>query len=68
MSKKQAYTPPGWNFVNNFLLGTVWDVSGSKGDAYCVELTTRGFTCSCAGFVFYGKCKHTKQVADRFDE
>jgi len=51
------------------LVGTEWSVAGSKKDsAYIVTLTEQGFSCSCAGFNFYGKCKHSTTVVERFDE
>lgn len=68
-SKKQhAYAPSDWVFKGNYFAGTTWNVNGSSNNIYSVELTEQGFTCDCTGFVFHGKCKHTKQVADRFDE
>ena len=67
--KAAFYAPEGWNFKNHMFLGTQWNVPGSKaGSSYEVDLTNRGFTCSCPGFSFRGKCKHTQQVAERFDD
>ena len=39
-------------------------VEGSKGSTYIVrkETTTGEVTCTCPGFKYRGKCKHTKQV------
>ena len=39
-------------------------VEGSKGSIYTVrkETTTGEVTCTCPGFKYRGKCKHTKQV------
>lgn len=68
MTRNNAYSPDGWVFKNNWLIGTEWTVSGSKGNSYTVRITERGFVCDCTGFVFYGKCKHSKGVADKFDE
>ena len=43
-------------------------VAGSKaGSVYVVELTENGFNCSCTGFQFYGKCKHSSQVIEGFE-
>ncbi len=61
--------PDGWNFKNNHLVGTEWSVAGSKaGTFYAVVLTDKGFSCDCTGFQFHGKCKHSNQVAERFDD
>lgn len=66
--KERYYAPEDWNFKNHFLAGTKWQVQGSKKDSqYVVTLTTKGFQCDCAGFTFYGKCKHSKQIAEGFD-
>ena len=67
--KERYYAAEGWNFKNNFLIGTEWTVDGSKaGSSYTVTLTSKGFKCECQGFTFKGKCKHTVMVAERFDE
>jgi hypothetical protein len=39
-----------------------WTVTGSKGDKYTVTKEDNGFTCSCTGFQFRGKCKHIEQI------
>jgi hypothetical protein len=66
--KERYYAPEGWDFKNNFLVGTEWSVAGSKaGSSYVVALTPKGFKCDCTGFTFHGKCKHTTQIAERFD-
>ena len=68
-TRRQYYfAADGWNFKDNFLLGTEWTVDGSKaGSTYTVALTPRGFTCDCTGFTFHGKCKHSKQIVERFE-
>lgn len=67
--KERFYAPEGWDFKNNFLVGTEWSVAGSKaGSSYVVALTPRGFKCECQGFTFKGKCKHTTQIAEKFDD
>lgn len=61
--------PNGWNFKNHYLTGTEWSVEGSKKDSfYSVVLTENGFSCTCTGFQFHGKCKHSVSVVERFDE
>ena len=66
--KERYYAAEGWNLDNNFLVGTKWTVDGSKvGSSYIVALTPKGFKCNCHGFTYYGKCKHSKGVAERFD-
>ena len=66
---KRYYKPEGWNFKNNFLNGTEWEVISSKsGSVYVVALTSQGFECDCQGFTFKGKCKHTTQIAEKFDD
>lgn len=71
MSKKytKRYAKPeGWQFKNNFLAGTEWSVKGSKADSfYTVALSEQGFSCNCYGFQYYGKCKHSKQIIERFE-
>lgn len=67
--KDYYYKPEGWIFKNNFLEGTRWTVGGSKeGSEYTITLKDKGFTCTCSGFTFRGKCKHTVQVVEKFDE
>jgi hypothetical protein len=65
---KRYLKPENWNFKNHFLAGTEWSVAGSKkGSFYTVALTESGFTCSCTGFQFHGRCKHSASVVERFD-
>jgi len=65
---RRYLTPAGWNFKNHHLVGTEWNVQGSKADSlYSVVLTDQGFSCTCTGFQFHGKCKHSVQVAQQFD-
>lgn len=60
--------PDDWNFKNHYLVGTEWSVAGSKKDSfYSVVLTENGFSCTCTGFQFHGKCKHAVAVVERFD-
>ena len=46
-------------------VGVCWPVTGSKGDAYTVEMTDYGFECNC---VAYRKCKHIKSVEEGFSD
>lgn len=37
-----------------------WIVKGSRGENYIVERVAGKLTCTCSGFKFRGKCKHTE--------
>ena len=41
-----------------------WKVEGSNGNQYTVTKLASGLHCSCPGFVFRKKCKHSKKIAD----
>ena len=47
------------------MVGFVWNVVGSKGNNYSVELHDKGFECDCIGFGFHGYCKHSKQIVKK---
>ena len=64
--KARYFKPAEMNTEDHFMLGTIWPITGSKGNSYDVELNPQGFNCSCPGFGFHGKCKHVKSVADTF--
>jgi hypothetical protein len=65
---KRYLKPADWNFKGNLLAGTEWSVAGSKkGSFYTVALTEQGFSCDCTGFTFYGKCKHSLGVVEKFN-
>lgn len=40
-----------------------WEVQGSGGNRYVIERVAGQLTCTCNGFTFRGKCKHTQVVA-----
>jgi len=40
-------------------VGVLWEVEGSKGNTYNVEMVNYGFECNCIAF---RKCKHIKEV------
>lgn len=40
-----------------------WHVAGSGGDTHTVSLTQGRLTCTCAGFRFRSRCRHTQDVA-----
>ena len=46
-------------------VGVQWSITGSKGDAYTVEMTEYGSECNC---VAWRKCKHIKGVEERFSD
>lgn len=60
------FQPSEINFKNHWAEGTQWQIIGSRGDEYTVELTRHGFTCDCVGMKMHGKCKHTREIAERF--
>jgi hypothetical protein len=37
-----------------------WEVKGSRGDTYIVERIDGKLTCTCSGFRFRSKCRHTE--------
>ncbi len=42
--------------------GRVFTVKGSKGDEYKVSELNGEYSCTCSGFRFRAKCKHTESV------
>ena len=52
------------NTKGHWAVGIQWPIIGSKGNEYTVEMTDKGFDCSCPA---YKKCKHIKQVEEKFD-
>tara|TARA_S200000501_G_scaffold374205_1_gene423176 strand:+ start:992 stop:1225 length:234 start_codon:yes stop_codon:yes gene_type:complete len=63
--RTRYFKPEGVNLEDHFLVGTVWPVTGSKGNLYDVELHFKGFTCECIGFAHHGRCKHVKEISSR---
>ena len=63
--KLRYYAPKEINFKNNHLIGIEWPVQGSTGNTYGVAMTEQGFVCNCIGFAHHGKCKHSREVAEK---
>ena len=40
----------------------VWAVVGSKGASYTVRAVQGRYTCTCPGFGWRGKCKHSDKI------
>ena len=53
------------NTKGHWAIGVQWPVIGSRGDKYTVTMNNYGFDCTC---VAYRKCKHIKQVEEKFDD
>lgn len=60
------YAPEEINFSRHWAAGTEYTVTGSRDNVYTVEFTTRGFTCDCTGMKMHGKCKHTRNIAEKW--
>ena len=43
--------------------GRTWTVLGSKGDKYTITEHSGYLSCSCSGFKFRSRCRHTEQLA-----
>lgn len=56
------------NLKDHWAVGTQYNIAGSKGNEYTVEITPKGFTCDCIGMTMHGKCKHTRGVAERWEK
>lgn len=41
----------------------VFEVSGSKGNKYVVTKDSKGWDCTCPGFVFRKQCKHVSELS-----
>jgi len=44
-----------------------WQVDGSKGKTYMVKLENGQLTCSCPGFSFRRKCKHSALIKEKLN-
>lgn len=67
-SHNRTVKPAKFDFITNEnhpFVGVTWHVPGSKGNSYEVDMTANGFTCTCQGFGFRSKCKHTLEIARR---
>ena len=64
---KEKFLKPSFETSGHIWVGTVWPVTGSKGDQYSVELTDHGFKCDCMGFPWHGRCKHSKAVLQKVE-
>jgi len=43
--------------------GQTWEVRGSKGDIYTVNLLDGRWSCTCPGGMFRGVCRHVAELA-----
>ena len=48
------------NYDRHFLQGNTWDVTDKD---YIIKMAPNGLTCTCTGFRFHSKCKHTVEIA-----
>lgn len=49
--------------VNLVKAQTIWKVPSSKpGKNYVVELTGKGYTCTCQGFMYRKQCRHIEEI------
>ena len=65
--KKKYLKPANFKTEGHWMVGFVWNVVGSKGNNYSVELHDKGFECDCMGFGFHGYCKHSKSVVKKLE-
>jgi hypothetical protein len=64
-ARKFREVPNIYGYTDVPLVNTVdrWEVAGSNGNRYVVERANGVLKCSCSGFQFRGKCKHTQVTA-----
>ena len=43
--------------------GRTWQVAGSKGNYYTVNLELANWTCTCSGFKFRNRCRHVEEIS-----
>jgi hypothetical protein len=43
----------------------IWTVASSKGGSYSVELVNNQLICSCPGFKYRSKCRHTEEISGK---
>jgi hypothetical protein len=46
-------------------LGKIWEVAGSKGKTYTVNLHDGQWGCSCPGFMFRRQCRHVTEQQEK---
>ncbi|UCG54225.1 MAG: hypothetical protein JSV32_06440 [Dehalococcoidia bacterium] len=44
---------------------TEWEVAGSKGNKYKVKLIGNKYTCTCPGYTYRKKCKHSEEIKNQ---
>ena len=52
-------------FKNHPFVGVIWEAAGSKGSMYEVEMCDKGFSCTCHGFAYHGKCRHIHEICEK---
>jgi hypothetical protein len=63
--RKFTEVPNVYGYTEAPLINTTdrWEVAGSTGNRYIVERENGVLKCSCSGFQFKRKCKHTQVTA-----
>ncbi len=57
-------------FDGEIVVPNQWRVDGSKGKQYTVnwDKSHRNYSCTCVGYNYRRRCKHTKQISDSFKQ